>query len=225
MFKTVVRLMQYHPDELLHRVKIRYRSLYREIVFMHIPKNAGTSIKRLCRYNGITIHGHDIRSEGYVFLDEYIKTRRIRPYVFAIVRNPWDRVVSSYFYLVSGGYGLTDQMDKEKYLQGLGAKDFEKFVMTVLAERKILKQLHFKPQVDWVYFGGKSIVDKVYKFENLNDGMRDLGKKFKLDVSELTRINKSDHLDYRTYYNRETIEIVGNIYSKDIEMWNYKFDS
>ena len=66
------------------------------LVFIHIPKNGGSSITRWLRDNlngskGIVTHG------GMQHIQQDFAHAVDYP-TFAVVRNPWDRVVSSYFF-------------------------------------------------------------------------------------------------------------------------------
>jgi hypothetical protein len=67
-----------------------------QCIFIHIPKAAGTSV-------ALTLFGEPSRHVPWF---EYYQAnpRKFRKYFkFAFVRNPWDRLVSSYFFLRKGG--------------------------------------------------------------------------------------------------------------------------
>lgn len=67
-------------------------------IFVHIPKCAGVSINK-------SLYGN--LAGGHTTFDEYIiifEPKCIENYFkFTFVRNPWDRVVSAYFFLQKGG--------------------------------------------------------------------------------------------------------------------------
>ena len=64
----------------------------------------------------------------------------------------------------------------------------------------------------------------VLRCETLDDDMKklfdDLGVKFPNILAE----NKSPEYDYRDFYDDETIDLVGQAYSQDIELLGYNFD-
>lgn len=178
------------------------------LTFLHIPKNGGSSIVKWLQTN---IPEHDvIRSHSSLsMLSEHWKIER----VFTTVRNPWARVVSSYFYLKQSGFywefnniHSEDQFPTwEQYIKNL---DFK------LSDWNTLKT----NQYEWM--DGK--VDYILKCENLNEDFKQIQEL--LGCSEpLPYINTSKHDDYRTYYNTEQQEFVRKIFEKDIDLFGYTF--
>ena len=52
-----------------------------------------------------------------------------------------------------------------------------------------------------------------------------LCKMLKLEIKELLHVNKSNYQrDYVQYYDTETIKLVTDIYRKDIDYFEYKFN-
>ena len=128
---------------------------------------------------------------------------------FTFVRNPFDRLVSSYNYL-TGGFGNEGD---QKYGETL-PKSFKDFVHNGIN----LNWLHLRPMRDWA----DSRIDYIGRFENINrdfvDISRIMGKYAKLD-----HINKAPHKHYTEYYDDELKEIVGKVYAEDIEYFGYEF--
>ena len=63
------------------------------------------------------------------------------------------------------------------------------------------------------------MINNVYKHENINNQFKNI---FNLD---LLNINKSikEYESYKVYYDKESIQLVSEIYEKDIKLFNYKF--
>lgn len=193
----------------------------RNVVFVHIPKTGGLSIRGICYKHKIMVINHDIRQEHYLSLEKY-KDRDPYCYAFTYVRNPWDRVVSAFFYLKKGGDRYEDKRDAEVYLP---YDDFKTFVHEAFRTNKIFEQLHFRPQYAWVSSDTELLVDSVGKFENLQADFSKHCKLFNLPNYILPRINKSNHKDYRFYYDADTWEIIQKAYAVDIDLFEYDVTS
>jgi len=197
------------------------------ILFIHIPKSAGTSVLKM--FNMSEKEGH-ISWEKYKNLDENIYQNA---YKFAIVRNPWDKFVScyeyvkmdkSYWHSIDGesiygkhpDYDLTNKYDN--------FNDFVKFLSEIKEPHLPLKSVNWSYQYQWVCDNGIGVkIDTLYRFEHMDYMINDLNEKFNFQF-ELPHINKSNNKDYRKYYNDNSIEFVNKIYKRDIELFNYKFD-
>ncbi|MAX54374.1 MAG: hypothetical protein CL537_02480 [Alcanivoracaceae bacterium] len=188
-------------------------------IFIHVPKTAGTSVGEAIFGNGRTGHfGWEIyRACSKKKFDDYFK--------FAFVRNPYDRVVSSFYYLSQGGKSEADKKFFEEYLSG--AKDFEDFVMNYLGSPVVMSWGHFRPQADYLvdYSSGKVMVDWLGRLESINEDFAFLREKFNcLDIEVK---NKSQRNDFRTYYseNPAIAEKIHEIYAKDFEYFGYEKNS
>lgn len=191
-----------------------------KILFIHIPKNAGTSV--------ISVFGKS-RSDHEKW--PYFQKKHPKAWSnytkVAIVRNPWDRAVSCFKYA---------QMKKSHWHSHDGGgiygkhKDYHllrnlKFPQAMKMLQKYPKQ--FKHQGwgnQWSYImdsSGKLKVDVLLRYENLAE---DFKKHF--PHLELEWKNKSDRqADFRDYYDEHTKKIVANIYKRDIQLFKYTFDA
>ena len=185
-----------------------------KIIFIHIPRTGGTSV---LRYFSEKETGRDhstwfnyLHSSPYAF-NSYYK--------FAIVRNPWDRTLSAYKYLLGGGNKMGDLelMERLKIYE-----DFNHFVKDGLLSMILDNVRLFLPQIFFVCDGKSNImVDKILRFENYQDCVSNILPKIK--NKKIEKINSSERGDYKDYYNEETINIVKGIYKNDIENFEYKF--
>ena len=94
-----------------------------KLIFIHIPKNAGTSITSYFstqRINQPRKHAsiEEIKSG---FPTEYEAYKK-----FAIVRNPYDRMVSYFFYL---------KKNNNYYVRGINFKEWSNYLINIIKER------------------------------------------------------------------------------------------
>lgn len=184
-------------------------------IFVHIPKTAGTSLQKTL---------FDFTHTGHIRWDEYraIDKKRYDLYFkFAFVRNPWDRLVSAYFYLKAGGRNSSDKEWSERVLSKYDS--FESFVLGWLTAENIKTWNHFVPQTDFIYDkNDKLMIDFLGKFENLVNDFNFISDRIGVN-RELENINKSERGDYREYYNDKTKEKVRMVYERDISLLGYDF--
>ena len=207
-------------------------------IFFHLPKNAGTTVSNklfeietfsilkkatihilkiiknkkkaynffFCKKNFkfILFNSHSSVSEIEKIIDNDIFNNYFK---FVIIRNPFDRFVSRYLYF--------NKIDKNfKY------KNFEKFIDWDIQHKKVLHQKSFITKKD-----GEIGVDKIIKFEDLSNDFGDtikiLGIKF--TDSNLKKLNFTNNLGYRKYYDNNTRYKVEKFCLEDLEYFNYKF--
>ena len=193
-----------------------------KFIFVHINKTAGSSIKhslRSCPHENL---GHEILSESINKCqgdpDEYFK--------FTFVRNPWDKIVSNYFF----------RMGFCKRTQKLSFKDWvtnsTKKKSPTFDNYSFLYCFAQRPQLDWISDrNGKLLVDFIGRFENLHEDFNIICDRLEIPRQELSYKNKStlrnpkDHgrKHYGELYDDETKEIIEERFAKDIEYFGYKF--
>ena len=168
-------------------------------VFVHIPKNAGTSIEALFANNSFKIQPykhaniHEIKKKFPEIYNSYRK--------FTIIRNPYDKMVSWYFYL--------------KKQVGIDNKiiEFSKWIKEPSKLWHINDPAYFlDPQYTWL-----DDTVTLIKYENLDE---ELNKFFGKDIN-LPITNKSDHNHFSDYYNKDSSDIIYNRYKEDFKKYNY----
>jgi len=178
--------------------------------FVHIPKTAGVAI---CTSLGLCIRGHR----------RFQEIRRRTPssyFVFSVVRNPWDRLLSAYTYFKAGGRGFPNDKAMQRTLSPY--KTFTAFCNEITPE--VIEQWskivpHFLPQVYWEHHR----IDKVCRFENIKDDFAEVCSHIETPRTPLLFRNTSDHARYTEYYDSDTQAVVAGIYRSDIETYNYTF--
>ena len=213
-------------------------------LFVHIPKCAGMTIRKspqLAPYMVVaTPNNHKseeytaglhkaMRKSGDHHGNEHARWRDIKPSVrnlynaFAVARNPWDRVVSRYFFAKK-----VIEVEKKVPVGFHNIDSFEHF----LEERFEWggKEYYWHrairgwfPAVDHVCDTSGQLVCDMMRFEHLND---DLCAYF--DIPEMSRARNVTDLNKGTYqdlYNDKTIQIVADWYKADIDKFGYDFDT
>lgn len=217
-----------HPDEFTRMQELRTTTSdegysYQPFddtrsIFVHIPKCAGVAISRAI-FGGLA--GGHVTLNGYINIFE---PKCILDYFkFTIVRNPWDRLVSAYFFLKSGGF---DDKDRAWFDAELGTfQSFEMFVRKWLNKTNIWKWHHFRPQYHYILEKREKVkLDFVGFMENIDEDFRHICNHLEMQ-SRLEATNRSRHTAYTEYYTDETRDIVASTYAEDIKMLGYNFDN
>ena len=183
----------------------------RNYVFIHINKTAGTSI--------VDVIGKPFRK--HLTVKDVIKIigqkKWDEAYKFTVIRNPWDKVVSHYKYRVKMN---SNNMAKKSI-------EFKNWVACTYGEPKdpiyYGRELMFSPQVEWLKNNhGKIDVDKIIRFENLNEGINEVFRTLGID-SNLPHLNKTYKSNYRDFYDEESKQIITKWFHEDIQEFRYKF--
>lgn len=129
--------------------------------------------------------------EEYDDIDNYFK--------FGIIRNPWDRAISYYFWF--NRYNVN--FDKKQFIDTLIPNCCCDFF-------HIISENIYK-------------FDYLIRFETLQDNFNVVCDKIGIPPQQLPHANKTKHKHYTEYYDDETRQIVAEKYAKDINMFGYKF--
>ena len=200
-------------------------------VFIHVSKNAGSSISQTA-WGHITLAGHQTAAR-------WLRRHRSSGPLFAVVRNPFDRVVSEYAFrrrrFEAGKPG--------RHLANL-YKSFEDWTLSTFRDGEMARQdyferndipyrrarmvggtlLWFLPQVGWLGDEeGRILVDELLRFESLDEDWARFSRKHGLP-SRLVRTNVAPReRDYRRYYSDQTRELVATHYRQDLKTFGYAF--
>jgi hypothetical protein len=147
---------------------------------------------------------------------------------FAFVRNPWDILVSYYFYQKKkvADWSASNPAAEE---DANTFKIWKHTIQTYPTFDKYVKhggwlKLAGRLQYDWISNEyGKKIVDYVGRLENIQKDFDKVCDKIGIPRQKLGVSNKSEHKHYTELYDDETREIVAEKYAKDIEYFGYKF--
>jgi chondroitin 4-sulfotransferase 11 len=208
----------------------------KKIIFIHIPKTGGTSLSNglfnnSVRYNAKNLLGTMINVNGKWRRSSHCTAEEIDimvPNIFkfyktiTIVRNPFDRMLSEYYHLVR--YKI-----QHPILGKVSNLEFNQFVSKVYYNFDLIQKrqnypqedyfIHFLPQSTFLKINNTFINDiKIYRFEKFEEIEKDFNLVEKKNVNIL-RQKKSYHF----FYNSTSKKMIKDIYSEDLETFNYFF--
>ena len=213
-------------------------STKKNFLFIHIPKTGGNSIQNILRsYSDDKIvtfgkhqdgferfevendkygtYKHSTLSQYHKKLDRHTFNNL---YKFSVIRNPWDRCVSSFF---SPHRGKKD-WDRDKFKDFIqGVRTARDYIRIDTITEKIENKLHIK-----VHTRNKPLdkdINFLIRFESLNEDFKKVCKNIDIPFKELPHRNKSSREHYSKYYDDGLIEIVRNKFSDEIDFGKYVF--
>ena len=199
--------------------KMYYVAHSHKVVYVRILKAGGTSVlAEFAKLMDSKLIGISLSDEQVDALAYYLRKTNLPESgykKFAIVRDPYQRIVSVYldlfdksspvFSYASYWFGILDR--------NMSFKDFIKVISKIPTS---LLGPHFMPQ----HLILKEIPDvMVFRIEEDKKELADFLSGYGI---ELQHRNKSrTEYDYRTYYDRETFELVRKLYAGDVERFDY----
>ena len=218
----IIELQEYLPEHWKHRLMCyRRRALWQStgIIFVHVPKAAGTSVAH-------SLYG---RSMGHMTaLDIHRSCPHLFTHLptFAITRNPWDRLVSAYHFVKQLGTAEAGVNRRPEYGRSV-FQNFDTFVTEWLAQQD-LKSLDyvFRPQYQFVLDrAGSSLVDFIGKLEDLERVQQFIASSIGKQVQFPAKNPSKRKLDYRNYYADPRVkQVASDLYSRDADLFGYLFD-
>jgi hypothetical protein len=194
-------------------------------VFIHISKNAGTSIVKSAR-RAISVAGHRTAAS-------WISENGHDAPLFAVIRNPFDRVVSEYFYRKRRYYAG----EKNPHLANLH-KSFEEWVTETFRgdeyrtraffERTGIRfnqknmvgntLIWFLTQRQWIAStSGEILVDHILRHEHLDRDWTCFTKKYRIQRSLGVHNPSRRDENYQQYYSPQTRKIIEDYFQDDLD--------
>jgi hypothetical protein len=214
-------------------------------LFVHIAKTGGTSVRsalcRRCWKDPLQIplyicsrlshlSGHRIGAKFSRHAPAVVAREMLCPsyfdslFKFAFVRNPWDRLVSSYHHFVR---------EQRSILIEYHVDSFDDFVSWLVEDtasyrgpKEVLVAALRRPQIEHLLdFHGRTIVDHVGRFEQLHNDFADICRRLDIRPPSLPHKRQAKrNQDYRRYYSDTTAELAGIHFRRDAELLGYGFD-
>jgi chondroitin 4-sulfotransferase 11 len=171
-----------------------------QYVYFITPKCATRTFFNLFNYNPVKYRK---------FISEYNDY-----FSWTFVRNPWDRLVSTYFNKIVNHF--------QSGMESFRGISFEEFVVEL--EKTDVIDSKCDRHIRSLHTLFPSNINFIGRFENLQEDFNMVCDKIGIPQQELPQKNKGKHKHYTEYYDDETREIVAEKYAKDIEYFGYKFE-
>ena len=192
-------------------------------LFIHIPKTGGNSIQNILNTFSeddiVTFEHHqdgierfEVRNKQYninkhsaytAYQQQLITSDFSLLFKFAVIRNPWDRLISYYF-------------SPHRNVSIWSREEFIELVHNVKPIRHYICPKNCKDKLD-------SHIDFLARFEFLEDDLVNISQIINIDFKNLPHRNKSIRRDYRSYYDDQLRKLVFNKFKEEIEFGNYQF--
>ena len=198
-------------------------------IHFHPGKTAGTSIEKMLLpgHRDATVANRDIMfgwdGEYGIYL-QHATCKTVLEiagenifdnyYKFCVVRNPYSRLQSVYYYGIN-------QYGKE-------SGSFKKFIMALpsrISNEVNLRGSHFTPQIHHTHIDGISVCQSIGRFERLDIDLDAIKKDLKILV-KTPRLNTQRNKQFRKnakwdHYDREMISVMQDVYGADFEAYGY----
>jgi len=195
-------------------------------IFLHIEKNAGTSIEK-------HLLGHDMWNRLETRRLKHLTAKKTKEiyakywnnyFKFSIIRNPWDRWVSYYSHFLH--YEVLDVPFYEftkKPLQSINNSVTRERYETFLTTDEGLPLLHCSQKQFLKNKKDEIEVDFICRFENLQQDYSYVCDEIGADIKQLGHEMETKRKSYHSYYDAASRDIVERRFKDDVEYFNYKF--
>jgi len=195
------------------------------LTFLRIPKNASTSTYSFFglantirneyldannnKHLNIFESSHCTLKEAKELLGDCIAELP----VLAIVRNPYDRMVSMFFFAKKHDLGK---------LYDISLESFDVFVEGFHRLSENPDFFHATSQCEFIS-GSNNVT--VCRFENLKEDISQFinDNNLSFNIDEFPKLNSTKHNNYRSYYTDKSKDIVKSIWKDDLTRFSYSF--
>ena len=147
---------------------------------------------------------------------DWVHTR----FVFAFVRNTWDRLVSLWHHLFRRHESIANSRGKvfKTFIENCVADDRES-----IGAKDVNGLSMASPQIDWLRLYGEWLPDFVGRYENLRQDWQRVCQELGISA-ELQHKNKTENRKpYREYYDDRLRRLVAVAYEEEIDMFKFTF--
>ncbi len=209
----------------------------RKYIFVHIPKTGGTSLSlaleakamkddvligdtpkaknRRKRYKDAQTSGRLWKHARLTDIYGLVMQDQIESYfVFTIVRNPWDRMVSYYHWLKAQSF-------KHPVVGIAQTCSFAEFLCNPIVQQGLQNDATRRYTCDQ---GGIEQCNMHLRMEELAKDVSRLEQHLGLKLPKLPHHNRSErHKNYADYYDAGSKDMIAKVFVDDIDRFNYRF--
>jgi|GEM_PF-330479 len=202
------------------------------LLFLHIPKTAGSSVHTMLS----TLESEQQIDSSIKFPErpsvpqhgrawnwrlELGESEWRRLFKFTFVRNPWDLMVSCYFWWLQKAMAFPNMLHNHLDIRAMDS--FDKFIESDLGCYYLVE--HAGSPADWYASNGRDIVDFIGRFETFADDMRHVVAQVGIDPTRLQirHDNATKRRGYREYYSERSRALVAARFADVIERFGYTF--
>lgn len=200
-----------------------------KFIYIHVPRCAGTSITDALKNGKVTLRleGRASDREKKEFNEYWLhhfKATHVKELVgdlaweayfkFAFTRNPWDRIVSTYFHHMKRMKDPSFRSSRPEIAARLkGVKTFDEYlaVQRIEAASELL-----------IGVNNQIIMDFVGRYEYLERDFAHICETIGIRC-RLQHLNGTTHGHYRDYYTPALRDFVAERCRRDIELFGYEF--
>jgi len=203
----------------------------KRFLFVHVQKTAGTSITELLAPHALAPSAsrcnrlasdlglrRDWRRYYFRKHAPLARAERVLPaelfgalFKFAFVRNPWDRLVSWYTFIL-------EDREHHRHQRVRRLADFGAFLRVEAQKRRRSQWWMLQDST------GRLGVDFVGRFESLDRDIAQVCARLGIGQRPLSRSMSSRHAPYQSFYTPALVEFVARHWAAEIEAFGYRFD-
>jgi chondroitin 4-sulfotransferase 11 len=199
----------------------------KKFIFFHLYKCGGMSFRKSLNEafpNSYEIQGgHSLPKDFNLKGENGVKYRDY--YRFTMIRNPFDFMVSTYFYGKSySNHFMHDDIIKNE----MGMEEFIPYYFKHKENDKANKlpgQNKVVTIKDWLHDDeGNIVVDKIMKIETMESDIRDLSVKLGSTINiNQTNVNPNRDKNYRKYYTPISRKMIEEKFDWELNEFDYEF--
>ena len=190
----------------------------KELKFIHITKCGGSFLEDTAKSNDIKwgrFH-KEYGNRHHIFIDKPTKLKIKYDWFRAVVRNPYDRILSEY-YCEWGGIGLK-KITHNKEL-------FNNYLIKKINDRSLIGD-HYTEQYKYI---DPNIPIHIIKLENFEKELKCLFKHYNIlsNVDYTQKTNSAKHKNKGIMFtihdfDYELIQLINEVYANDFLLFNYE---